>query len=337
MCVFCYKYIKGIAFLNNFAEFCCLKLKLLISVKHIRESLILACFVMVAITTNAQRRQASYNSYIKQYAPLAVEQMKQHNVPASITLAQGLLESGAGLSTLSTKSNNHFGIKCGTGWRGRSVRANDDAPNECFRAYRKVEDSYEDHSLFLVGNQRYASLFKLKKTDYKGWARGLKKAGYATDPSYANKLITIIEIYDLYKYDNDGMSKREAKKWQKLLKKKPWLANPHDVYIANGLAYVVARDGDTFQLLGGEFEISWKKLVKFNDLQRDYTLEEGDVIYLKEKNKNTVADVIYHEVREGDSMHSISQIYGVRLKTLYKPNSMANDHIPEVGERVWLK
>ena len=261
--------------------------------------------------------------------------MKQHNVPASITLAQGLLESGAGLSTLSRKSNNHFGIKCGGGWRGRSVRANDDAPNECFRAYRKVEDSYEDHSLFLVGNQRYASLFKLKKTDYKSWARGLKKAGYATDPSYANKLITIIETYDLYKYDNDGMSKREAKKWQKLLKKKPWLANPHDVYIANGLAYVIARDGDTFQLLGGEFEIGWKKLVKY--MQRDYTLEEGDIIYLKEKNKKTVADVVYHEVREGDSMHSISQIYGVRLKTLYKLNVMADDHIPEVGERVWLK
>ena len=263
--------------------------------------------------------------------------MKRHNVPASITLAQGLLESGAGMSTLSVKSNNHFGIKCGSGWRGRSVRANDDAPNECFRAYRKVEDSYEDHSLFLVGNQRYASLFRLKKTDYKGWARGLKKAGYATDPSYANKLITIIETYDLYKYDNDGMSKREARKWQKLLKKKPWLANPHEVLIANGLAYVVARDGDTFQLLGGEFDISWKKLVKYNDLQRDYTLEEGDIIYLKEKNKKTVADVIYHEVREGDSMHSISQIYGVRLKTLYKLNVMADDHIPEVGERVWLK
>ena len=304
--------------------------------KHIRGTIILVCCVLVT-TAYAQHRQTSYNNYIKQYAPLAVEQMKQHNVPASITLAQGLLESGAGLSTLSRKSNNHFGIKCGGGWRGRSVRANDDAPNECFRAYRKVEDSYEDHSLFLVGNQRYASLFKLKKTDYKSWARGLKKAGYATDPSYANKLITIIETYDLYKYDNDGMSKREAKKWQKLLKKKPWLANPHDVYIANGLAYVIARDGDTFQLLGGEFEIGWKKLVKYNDLQRDYTLEEGDIIYLKEKNKKTVADVIYHEVREGDSMHSISQIYGVRLKTLYKLNVMADDHIPEVGERVWLK
>ena len=305
--------------------------------KYIRHLIALACCLMVVLSASAQRKLTSYNNYIKQYAPLAVEQMKRHNVPASITLAQGLLESGAGMSTLSVKSNNHFGIKCGNGWRGRSVRANDDAPNECFRAYRKVEDSYEDHSLFLVGNQRYASLFRLKKTDYKGWARGLKKAGYATDPSYANKLITIIETYDLYKYDNDGMSKREARKWQKLLKKKPWLANPHEVLIANGLAYVVARDGDTFQLLGGEFDISWKKLVKYNDLQRDYTLEEGDIIYLKEKNKKTVADVIYHEVCEGDSMHSISQIYGVRLKTLYKLNVMADDHIPEVGERVWLK
>ncbi len=305
--------------------------------KHIGLYMALICCLWAVIPTFAQRRQVSYNNYIKQYAPLAVEQMKQHNVPASITLAQGLLESGAGLSELARKSNNHFGIKCGGGWRGKSVRANDDAPNECFRAYRKVEDSYQDHSLFLVGNQRYASLFQLKKTDYKGWARGLKKAGYASDPSYANKLITIIETYELYKYDTQGMSKREARKWQKLLKKKPWLANPHEVLLANGLAYVVARDGDTFQLLGGEFEISWKKLAKFNDLQRDYTLEEGDIIYLKEKNKKTVADVIYHEVREGDSMHTISQMYGVRLKTLYKLNKMADDHIPEIGERVWLK
>lgn len=298
---------------------------------------ILACCMMTVTTVSAQRRQTSYNNYIKEYAPIAVQQMKLHNVPASITLAQGLLESGAGQSTLARESNNHFGIKCGRGWKGRSVRADDDARNECFRAYRKVEDSYEDHSLFLVGNQRYSSLFRLNKTDYKGWARGLKRAGYATDPSYANKLITIIETYDLYKYDTDGLGKREARKWEKLLKKKPWLANPHQVLIANGLAYVVARDGDTFQLLGGEFDINWKKLAKYNDLQRDYTLEEGDIIYLKEKNKKTVADVIYHEVREGDSMHTISQMYGVRLKTLYKLNRMADDHIPEIGERVWLK
>ena len=225
-----------------------------------------------AASMQAQRRNARYNEYIKQYAPLAVEQMRRHKIPASITLAQGLLESGAGQSKLARKSNNHFGIKCGGGWRGRTVRHDDDARNECFRAYRNPMDSYEDHSLFLRRGARYAFLFNLKITDYRGWARGLKKAGYATDPSYANRLITIIEDYDLYKYDSQGI----VRNWEKLVKKKPWLARPHQVFIANGIAYVVARDGDTFQALGKEFGISWKKLVKYNDLQKDYTrTEEG--------------------------------------------------------------
>lgn len=167
----------------------------------------------------AQRRNARYNEYIKQYAPLAVEQMQRHKIPASITLAQGLLESGAGYSELARKSNNHFGIKCGGNWRGRTVRHDDDARNECFRAYRNPKDSYEDHSDFLKRGARYAFLFKLKITDYKGWARGLKKAGYATDPSYANRLITIIEDYELYKYDSRGMSKRDVRSWEKELKR----------------------------------------------------------------------------------------------------------------------
>ena len=231
--------------------------------------------LLICVAVQAQRRNSRYNEYIKQYAPLAVEQMKEHKIPASITLAQGLLESGAGQSALARKSNNHFGIKCHSDWRGRRVYHDDDAKGECFRAYRHPKDSYEDHSLFLKRGARYAFLFKLKITDYKGWARGLKKAGYATDPSYANRLITIIEDYDLYKYDSRGMSKREARKWEKELKKKPWLANPHQVYIANDIAYVVARDGDTFQFLGKEFDISWRKLVKYNDLHKEYTLEEA--------------------------------------------------------------
>lgn len=290
-----------------------------------------------ATTCSAQRRLASYNSYIKKYSDIAVDQMKRYRIPASITLAQGLLESGAGEGALAKRSNNHFGIKCGNRWSGRSVRFTDDAPNECFRRYSSVEDSYEDHSLFLTGNQRYSSLFKLKTTDYKGWATGLKRAGYATDRSYANKMISIIEIYELYKYDNYGASGMSAKKWARMLKKKPWLANPHQTYIANGIAYVVARDGDTFRLLAGEFGISWKKLVKYNDLQKDYTLEDGDIIYLNKKNKKTVSDDIFYEVKEGDSMHSISQKYGIELKRLYKLNRVDGDHIPEVGERVWLK
>ena len=205
--------------------------------------------------------------------------MKEHKIPASITLAQGLLESGAGMSELARKSNNHFGIKCGGSWKGRTVRHDDDARQECFRAYKNPRDSYEDHSTFLTRGARYAFLFKLNITDYKGWARGLKKAGYATDPSYANRLITIIEDYDLYKYDSKGIYS------ERKLRKHPWLLNPHPVYIANDIAYVVARNGDTFKELGDEFDISWKKLVKYNDLQRDYTLTQGDIIYLKAKKK----------------------------------------------------
>ena len=294
--------------------------------------------LILFLPASAQRRNSRYNEYIKQYSSLAVDQMNRYKIPASITLAQGLLESGAGQSVLARKSNNHFGIKCHNTWRGRKVYHDDDARDECFRAYRKVEESYEDHSKFLTQGARYAFLFKLKVTDYKGWARGLKKAGYATDPSYANRLITIIEDYDLYKYDTKGMSKREARRWAKELKKKPWLANPHQVYIANGLAYVVARDGDTFRLLGGEFDISWKKLVDYNDLHKEYTIEAGDIIYLKKKNKKAQKPYTVHIVRDGESMHSISQKYGIRLKNLYKMNRKdADEYVPEVGDRLRLR
>ena len=165
----------------------------------------LTAIIFFAVGVQAQRRNARYVEYINKYSDLAVEQMKLHKIPASITLAQGLLESGAGNSQLARKSNNHFGIKCGGSWRGRSVRHDDDARNECFRAYKHPRESYEDHSDFLKRGARYAFLFKLDITDYKGWARGLKKAGYATDPSYANRLITIIEDYDLYTPDRKSV------------------------------------------------------------------------------------------------------------------------------------
>ena len=265
----------------------------------------IVALLLISVAVQAQRRNSRYNEYIKQYAPLAVEQMREHRIPASITLAQGLLESGAGQSTLARKSNNHFGIKCGSNWRGRSVRHDDDARNECFRAYRNPKDSYEDHSLFLKRGARYAFLFKLKITDYRGWARGL--------------------------------SNREARNLEKELKKKPWLANPHQVYIANDIAYVVARDGDTFQFLGKEFDISWRKLVKYNDLHKDYTLEAGDIIYLKGKRKKAAKPYTVYIVRDGDSMHSISQKYGIRLKNLYKMNRKDAEYVPEVGDRLRLR
>lgn len=299
------------------------------------------CFLLfmflIPVGVLGQTHNAAYQAYIKKYAPLAVEQMKQYGIPASITLSQGLLESGAGMSTLAKASNNHFGIKCGSSWRGETVRHDDDRRNECFRAYDKVEDSYRDHSLFLSSNQRYASLFKLSKTDYKGWAVGLKKAGYATNPSYANSLIAIIEDYSLYQWDSGEITKSEAKKIEKELRKKPWLSNPHELFLNYDIVCIRAREGDTFKLLGKEFGISWKKLVKYNELHEGYTLQEGDLIYLHKKNKRTVSEDIYYEVREGDSMHSISQKYAVVLKTLYRLNKLPEDHQLEVGERIFLK
>lgn len=291
---------------------------------------LIALFVVLACTAGAQaqRKNSRYVEYINKYSDLAVAQMKEHKIPASITLAQGLLESGAGMSELAKKSNNHFGIKCGSNWNGRTVRHDDDARNECFRAYRNPRNSYEDHSEFLKRGARYAFLFKLKITDYKGWARGLKKAGYATDPSYANRLITIIEDYDLYKYDRRS---------GRTPKPEPVILNPHQVYIANEIAYLVARDGDTFKSLDKEFDVSWKKLVKYNDLHREYTLMDGDIIYLKEKKKKASKPYMAYIVRDGDSMHSISQKYAVRLKNLYKMNRKDGDYIPEVGDRLRLR
>lgn len=283
--------------------------------------------IISCLSLQAQTRNKQYEDYIKKYRELAVEEMKKYHIPASITLAQGLLESGAGQSTLARKSNNHFGIKCGSDWTGKTVSHDDDARGECFRAYKHPKDSYEDHSKFLAGRSRYASLFKLKITDYKGWARGLKKAGYATNPRYADQLIGIIELYELHKYDE--------KNYLKWIKKNP---NPHQTYIANDLLYIVVRAGDSWKSISKEFDISQKKLRKYNDLYKGYALQVGDILYLEKKNKKADKEHIVHVLRAGESMYSISQKYGIRLKNLYKMNKMdADDPAPEVGTILRLR
>ena len=291
--------------------------------------LLIILWCVPTVLLQAQNRRKDYMEYIRKYDDLAVEQMKRHKIPASITLAQGLLESGAGKSELARKSNNHFGIKCGSSWRGRKVRHDDDAPQECFRAYRHVEDSYEDHSEFLIVNKRYAQLFKLKITDYKGWARGLKKAGYATNPSYATLLIQIIEDYELYQYDSDRKERRKRKKEEN--------KTVHQIYLSGGLPYVIVKPGDTFLSIAKEFGLKARKLVSYNDVSKDYPLMPGEAIYLKRKNKRYERDKIYHTIKDGDTKHSISQIYGIRLKDLYKLNEKESEYIPAVGDRIWLK
>lgn len=288
---------------------------------------LLLILIISCLTLQAQTRNKQYEDYIKKYRELAVEEMKKYHIPASITLAQGLLESGAGQSTLARKSNNHFGIKCGGDWTGKTVSHDDDARGECFRAYKHPKDSYEDHSKFLAGRPRYASLFKLKITDYKGWARGLKKAGYATNPRYADQLIGIIELYELHKYDE--------KNYLKWIKKNP---NPHQTYIANDLLYIVVRAGDSWKSISKEFDISQKKLRKYNDLYKGYALQVGDILYLEKKNKKADKEHIVHVLRAGESMYSVSQKYGIRLKNLYKMNKMdADDSAPEVGTILRLR
>ena len=297
-------------------------------VKHTMKKLKLFLILIIScLTLQAQTRNKQYEDYIKKYRELAVEEMKKYHIPASITLAQGLLESGAGQSTLARKSNNHFGIKCGSDWRGKTVSHDDDARGECFRAYKHPKESYEDHSKFLAGRSRYASLFKLKITDYKGWARGLKKAGYATNPRYADQLIGIIELYELHKYDE--------KNYLKWIKKNP---NPHQTNIANDLLYIVVRAGDSWKSISKEFDISQKKLRKYNDLYKGYALQVGDILYLEKKNRKADKEHIVHVLRAGESMYSISQKYGIRLKNLYKMNKMdADDPAPEVGTILRLR
>ena len=292
-----------------------------------KNTLFTLIFLLCCLSLQAQTRNKQYEDYIKQYRDLAVDEMKKYHIPASITLAQGLLESGAGQSTLARKSNNHFGIKCGSDWRGKTVSHNDDARGECFRAYKHPKQSYEDHSKFLAGRPRYASLFKLKITDYKGWARGLKKAGYATDPRYAQRLIDIIELYDLHKYDKKG-----GLKW---MKENP---HPHQPYLANGLVYIIVREGDTWKSISKEFDISRKKLRKYNDLYKGYELQEGDILYLEKKNRRAGKEHAVHVLRAGESLYLIAQKYGIRLKNLYKMNKMkAEDPAPEVGTILRLR
>ncbi|MEQ3661540.1 MAG: glucosaminidase domain-containing protein, partial [Flavobacterium sp.] len=190
--------------------------------------------------------------YIDSFKEVAKFNMKEHGIPASITLAQGVLESGAGKGRLSTIANNHFGIKCHTGWTGESVSHDDDAAQECFRKYSDPSESYKDHSLFLTSRSRYNSLFKLDKGDYKSWAKGLKAAGYATDPKYPDKLIGIIERYQLYEYDNEVLN-RDYQFQPEIIKE-------------NNEFFHIVQKGDTLYSLSRKYDLTVEDLKKLNNM-----------------------------------------------------------------------
>ncbi|MEQ6125222.1 glucosaminidase domain-containing protein [Pseudotenacibaculum sp. MALMAid0570] len=215
-------------------------------------------------------------NYIRKYAPLAVMEMHEYKIPASITLAQGILESGNGRSQLASKSNNHFGIKCHTGWKGGRVYHDDDEKGECFRKYKYVESSYKDHSKFLSSRKRYAGLFKLRRTDYKGWARGLKKAGYATDRKYPKKLIKIIEDYKLYEFDK--FSKKDLRRGKRVVKedKKPEKKKK----VKNSVKYYEVKKGDTLYSISKKFGTTVEVLKKLNKLKSN-NLSIGQQLVVK--------------------------------------------------------
>lgn len=303
-------------------------------------TLIIAFFVV--LTANAlepTKWNARYQQYIDQYKDLAIAEMLQWNIPASITMAQGLLESGAGNSELSRKGNNHFGIKCHD-WRGRTTYHDDDEKHECFRAYENVYESYEDHSRFLATSARYKRLFSLKRTDYKGWARGLKACGYATNPRYAELLIDIIECYDLQALDRAttfSKSNIHSGSYHPSKKTSEALAQQHhQILMNNKKYYIVARRGDTFKSLGKEFNISARKLASYNDRDKKGTINEGDYIYLQKK--RTKADKAFknkpHIVAPGESLYDIAQHYGIRIKNLIKKNPHVLDNGLRPGDKV---
>lgn len=287
--------------------------------------------------------------YINMWKEVAVRKMKEHGIPASITLAQGLLESGNGNSKLAREGNNHFGIKCTPDWTGGKTYHDDDKKGECFRKYKDAAQSYEDHAKFLQ-RPRYAALFELKPTDYKGWAHGLKKAGYATDPGYAPKLISLIERYELHKLDR-GVDVAYRPPGKDAAKPAPerqgrrgsgggetiTIGSGRQVDVFDGrIKFVRAKAGDDLQKLGRDLELNHGLLARWNDLDKEARLTEGQRIYIQPK-RNASKRTATHTAREGESLWSVSQEHGVKLARLAKYNELPSDARLSEGQKVLLR
>lgn len=302
-------------------------------------------FIFTCSIVSSQTKSKAYLSYIEAYNQLAVIQQKEHGIPASITLAQGLLESGAGQSEFVKRSNNHFGIKCHD-WTGDKVYHDDDSKGECFRKYDNVLASYEDHSFFLKNKTRYAFLFELSPTDYESWAHGLKKAGYATDPTYAYKLISIIENYGLHAYDlvkgDDNTSVASKKSTEKSQQNLPTMGSitateRHEVYKNNRVRYVVAQAGDTYSSIADEFDMNETNLRAFNEVKATTDLNAGTQVYLQFKRNKGGKSYATHVVREGETMYQIAQQYAIKTEKLYILNNKPFSEGAKIGEVLQLR
>lgn len=317
---------------------------------------IIVCICLVLSPLLSALAQTPQEEYIRKYAPLAVKEMHRSGVPASITLAQGMLESRYGLSELATKGNNHFGIKCHKDWDGKRMYLDDDRKGECFRVYKKAEESFRDHSDFLRYRDRYKFLFDLERTDYKAWAYGLKKAGYATDPKYAGKLIRYIEDYDLSRFD--ALSEREAARVpeaphkleepiaRKQIKNGVSVPVSEEIsfnpdgteYSLNGVPFIYASAGQTYASIAADHHLFKGEILRFNDLTGDPELQPGTIVYLSQKKNKAQAGLEKYIVdRDGEDFHDICQRFAVKEKAILRLNRRSRPVQLREGDELKLR
>lgn len=303
-----------------------------------KQILLTAAFFTSLAATAGPTARLTKQDYIEQWNKVAIEEMNKHRIPASITLAQGILESASGNSELAVKGKNHFGIKC-HGWTGKKIYLDDDRAGECFRVYKSAKDSYNDHSQFLKKYDRYAFLFEYDVTDYKSWARGLKKAGYATSATYADKLIRLIEDLELHKYD--GGSAPEIIAQPELIVSNEMISNTHEVQIHESkVKFVVAKKGDTFYKIAEEFGLTLGQLRRFNDFgfEKD-VLEPGDIVYVQSKKRlNWFKKKKEIVVKKTMTVNELAQLYAKDAKAIMRMNDFTSgETVLSEGERVTLR
>ncbi len=317
----------------------------------------LSLLLIIAFPLALMAQKITPEEYIQTYKDIAMSEMREHKIPASITLAQGLLESGAGNSALAREAKNHFGIKCHKGWTGKTYIQDDDEKDECFRKYNNAEESFRDHSEFLCGRSRYAALFDLEITDYVGWAKGLKAAGYATNPKYAQLLIDRIELYDLTKYDKIALGQMiddnqlpDIAPEDELLELAfspdnrsayelvDMTADKRFIYENNGVRFVYAKEGETPEQLAKDFNIKYKKFCEYNLLRRpdEMVFHSGDVVYLEKlHNRNWKAKK--YTVQEGETLRDVALRFAVKPNKILKKNGLKEGARIGKGQVLWLR
>ena len=308
--------------------------------------ILIVLFISFGCIFNASAQYMSQQEYVQKYKDIAIEEMKRMGVPAAITLAQGLLETENGNSDLLKESNNHFGIKCKSTWTAEVVYHDDDARGECFRKYKTAEDSYRDHSNFLRGNTRYAFLFKLDPSDYKAWAYGLRRAGYATNPRYPQILIKYIENNNLEQYTDEALNDvphfdaaqyvddKENDSSQDVVKLDPVPGQAINLTINGSKALLVSK-GTSLLAVATEHNINLEKLLTINDLTSDGLLQKDQYIFLEKKQKEGQQDFCVAKANE--TLYDISQKYGVILENLYTYNNLTVDDFVVPGTKIYLK